>query len=255
MTAGAAQKGADMARRDNGEPNSDLPTAVLLWPTPAARDHKGANSSDHLEKGTGRKHLDQLPNYVAHLWYTPNVPNGGRALSDDTSDTGLTADGIKRQVGLENQVRRWATPRSSEGEKGGPNQSFGAGGTPLPAQASQWATPTSLNYDKSHQPGNSRSYNMNMERAASLASSLPDRPISTDGDGSSHIRRTLNPLFVEWLMGWPRGWTSLVLTLPGPTACACSATALSLWKVHMRSALLALGLPGRDIPEQASFFG
>lgn len=36
----------------------------------------------------------------------------------------------------------WGTPRGSDGEKGGPNQSFGAGGMPLPAQAAQWATPT-----------------------------------------------------------------------------------------------------------------
>lgn len=35
----------------------------------------------------------------------------------------------------------WGTPRASDGEKGGPNQSFGAGGMPLPAQAAQWTTP------------------------------------------------------------------------------------------------------------------
>lgn len=37
----------------------------------------------------------------------------------------------------------WSTPRSSDGDKGGPNQAFGAGGTPLPAQMHQstWSTP------------------------------------------------------------------------------------------------------------------
>jgi len=39
---------------------------VSAWPTPAARDYKGANSEDHLDAGTGRKHMDQLPNFVAH---------------------------------------------------------------------------------------------------------------------------------------------------------------------------------------------
>lgn len=38
----------------------------------------------------------------------------------------------------------WSTPRASDGEKGGPNMSFGAGGTPLPAQAFQWATPKAM---------------------------------------------------------------------------------------------------------------
>lgn len=31
----------------------------------------------------------------------------------------------------------WSTPRASDGEKGGPNMAFGAGGTPLPAQMSK----------------------------------------------------------------------------------------------------------------------
>jgi len=38
-----------------------------MWPTPAARDYKGENSLEHCEvNGTGRKHMDQLPNAVAH---------------------------------------------------------------------------------------------------------------------------------------------------------------------------------------------
>lgn len=39
----------------------------------------------------------------------------------------------------------WATIRASDGEKGGPNMKFGAGGQPLPAMAAQstWATPAS----------------------------------------------------------------------------------------------------------------
>jgi len=45
----------------------DLSNAAEVWPTPAARDMKGENSETHCtETGTGRKHMDQLPNYVAH---------------------------------------------------------------------------------------------------------------------------------------------------------------------------------------------
>ena len=36
------------------------------WPTPAARDWKGGSGPDHLTNGTGRKHMDQLPNYVTY---------------------------------------------------------------------------------------------------------------------------------------------------------------------------------------------
>jgi len=45
---------------------------AAAWPTPAARDAKGANSRDHVTtNGTGRMHLDQLPNFVAHAFSLP----------------------------------------------------------------------------------------------------------------------------------------------------------------------------------------
>lgn len=249
-TAGAARKGADHVRRDTGNPNSDLPTAVSLWPTPATRDHKGANSPDHLENGTGKKHLDQLPNFVEHLWYTPNVPNGGRTLSAEATTTGMTPEGRKQQVGLENQARLWSTPRASDAEKGGPNQAFGlGGGAPLPAQTANWATPTSLSYGDSHQPGNSRNQNINLDLAKALYSRLA-HPIYQVGQTSSHPRRSLNPLFVEWLMGWPRGWTLLAWT-----DFACSATGLCHYRQHMRSAFLRLALPPEAPPAQLALFG
>lgn len=104
----------------------------------------------------------------------------------------------------------WSTPRASDGEKGGPNQSFTAGGVPLPAMASQWPTPgaakanndaglmksgdgrekpnklgwaagswptpMSLSFDGSHQPGNNRSGNKMLEIAANWST-----PTAHDG--------------------------------------------------------------------------
>lgn len=235
-------------------PNTDAPsllTMAKLWPTPSVRDEKGANGPEHLQNGTGRLHLDQLPNFVEFLW---------------------------------------STPRSSDGEKGGPNQSFGAGGIPLPAQASQWMAPRvsedgQYQYNKGNKDdpvltlqGQAQAWSTpsvvdttggRMTRSgdrsgepllkgqaetASLRSSLPDHPISTAGEESSKIRRTLNPLFVEWLMGWPPGWTSLALTPPASNACACSATALYLYRQRMQSALSGLGLPPTARPAQLSLF-
>lgn len=51
------------------------------------------------------------------LWHTPDVPNGGRQPKGGMSSTGMTADGRKRQVGLEQQVKQvesglWPTPRT-----------------------------------------------------------------------------------------------------------------------------------------------
>jgi hypothetical protein len=72
--------------------------------------------------------------------------------------------------------KQWSTPRASDGEKGGPNMSFGAGGTPLPTQAVRFH---SFLRDQRTQP-----------------------------HGRELQGRTLSPLFCEWLMGWPIAWTA-----------------------------------------------
>ena len=59
------------------------------------------------------------------------------------------------------------------------------------------------------------------------------------------FRRSLNPRFVAWLMGWPP---------PASTGFGFSATAWSRWRQAMRSALLSLGLPPEDQPRQADLF-
>ncbi len=49
-----------------------LTDAIRQWPTPAARDVKGANSETHCTvTGTGRKHMDQLANFVEHGYSSP----------------------------------------------------------------------------------------------------------------------------------------------------------------------------------------
>ena len=57
---------------NGGEGNSKRTRATLdywakNWPTPAARDEKGANAPPaQRENATGRQQMDQLPNFVAH---------------------------------------------------------------------------------------------------------------------------------------------------------------------------------------------
>nr|WP_237351595.1 hypothetical protein [Rhizobium sp. ACO-34A] len=70
------------------------------------------------------------------------------------------------------------------------------------------------------------------------------------GKPHSEERRSLNPLFVEWLMGWPPGWT-----LAAWTGFGCSETAYCLWKAHMRCALSRLASPRGAPPAQLSLFG
>lgn len=142
-------------------------------------------------------------------------------------------------------VGMWSTPRASDGEKGGPNRSFRNGtGDPLPTQSAKWATPRA---EMVRALGNvkhitTRRGNGNIEDQASrFTPPSPETP--TDGEPCSNERRSLNPLFVEWLMGWPPGWTSF----------ACSATALCRWRQRMRSALSSLASPREAPPAQLSF--
>lgn len=222
-------------------------------------------------------------------WLTPSA----------NEDAAGTVDG-KMQRMLTHQAKEtsdlWSTTRSSDGEKGGPNQAFGAGGMPLPAQTAQWATPQARDYMPPHSPERIAAMkaeghgmrNLNDEAAmwptpavpnggrsnasgsltptgkkadgskgqvdlnfaATKLYSLPDQQTSTTGSVSSRDRRSLNPLFVEWLMGWPPGWTLLAWT-----DFACSATELSLFKQRMRSALSQLALPAEAPPAQLALFG
>lgn len=77
------------------------------------------------------------------MWPTPNVPNGGRTIPEDALWTGASAytkKGKKLQVGLDNAVKLWPTPRANDAEKRGEfdveNPRNG-----LPAAAKMWATP------------------------------------------------------------------------------------------------------------------
>lgn len=160
-----SQEYAEMKAETSPYPN--LAVAAKTWP-PTANDWKGSGPT--LERKDGMMRGDRLDYATEQLWYTPDVPNGGRSLAPQSTLTGKKADGSKQQVGLENQARVWPTP-------------------------------TSLSFGESHQPGNSKSMNDTLD----LASSLRDRLTHPVGEASSKERRSLNPLFVEWLMGWPPG--------------------------------------------------
>lgn len=131
-------------------------------------------------------------------------------------------------------------------------------------QANSWPTPTAMNRPRSDETlekcrairkakAGQNTVPLYLEDLASRIS-LQDHRIATVGDSSSKERRSLNPLFVEWLMGWPPGWTLLSLGLAW-TDFACSATALCLWKQRMRSALSSLALPQEAPAAQLSLFG
>ncbi len=159
MAGTPAQNGNSAAGNSDFTRRADLLAERVLasaWPTPAARDHKGENSPDHLTNGTGRLHMDQLPNAVAHAFTRPDPA------------TGMAGGPPSPHAPISRPLWGWMT--ASHGRR------------------------TSLRLWK------------------------------------GRTKQRLNPLFVEWLMGWP----------PGHALCACSATEFTLWKQHMRGAVSRL---------------
>lgn len=227
------------------------------WPTAVATDgEKGGPNSNH---GNGTPHLAAAA--VRTQWYTPDVPNGGRVRPADMSETGAMADGRKRQVGLENQARFvWPTPMANPNTnrqtKPTPSQIKGEHGLNLAMVAVQSSWPTPRTCAGKRSSGSNRTELVNswatpMTRdwkdGAATSENVPTNSIlgrqaprsMNDGSGST---LSLNPLFVEWLMGWPIGWTD----------CVSAVTASSRWLRLMRSELSRVLLESK--PAQADLF-
>lgn len=89
-------------------------------------------------------HMDEIE---SSSWPTPTVPNGGRSLPEGTTRTGMTPEGVKRQVDLSQAVKRWPTPTASDakasGAAGYPTSTTHHAGTTLTDAAVRrmWPTP------------------------------------------------------------------------------------------------------------------
>ena len=167
----------------------------------------------------------------AGLWPTPNVPNGGRSCAHVTDWRGKTAyhNGKKVQVGLEHAARYWPTPKANDAEKRG-NFDTTNPRNGLPVAVKSWPTPTASLGTKGGRvtPHKSREGGTLIE-AVSARKTWPTPTAVTDTGGAAlckwggsrsreklrkmvtpqELNGALNPTWVEWLMNWPLGWTSL----------------------------------------------
>lgn len=87
------------------------------------------------------------------------------------------------------EMAMWPTPMATDGSHGGPNQRGSKGDLMLSSAAHLFPTPTATNTKANHM------------RGADKGKPRESRNYGTTGQ--------LNPEWVEWLMGWPRGWTDL----------------------------------------------
>ena len=172
-----------------------------LLPTPRAiyGEHSGMRDPRHL---TG----------AVHFWPTPRVEPGNFSRVNgkiyETSLQSMARRGLLGQMwptptaedtqckgnhpgavdSLHAAVKLWPTPNATDGSKA---PKYFAGGNPsLPQAVKEWSTPS-----------------------ATDATRGPDRKrhLRTDGgrDLTTDVGGQLNPTWVEWLMGYPLGWTAL----------------------------------------------
>src|SRR3546814_337356 len=81
---------------------------------------------------TGEKHTVSLGSQSKY-WATPDC------------NTSSYSDGMFGQ-NIREQTSNWASPRASDGEKGGPNQRGTKGDLMLPGMTAQWPTPAAQQY-------------------------------------------------------------------------------------------------------------
>jgi len=215
-----------------------LGMAATDWQT--TRVSIGPYTRDKGQKGAERLTLEgQSQQWEGpgpkDLWFTPDVPNGGRALAPEVSLTGMTPDGKKRQVGLANQAVRvmetWPTQASRDwkGENSTDHLENGTGRLHLDQLpnfvAHCFTPPAQRTWISGVSPSIWRPISRRLFRSA-MSSVSPTVQRRWLRKGSWRKKR-LNPWFVEWLMAWP----------PGHGLCACSAMEFALWQRQMRGAL------------------
>jgi hypothetical protein len=173
-------------QRDRGEIGKERPTltgiAKMWWPTPTQADSDERSlrmrSTDPLFKEDGM-HVMTLDRAV-HLWPTPTA--------EDSQCKGNHPGAVDS---LHAAVKLWpTTPTVQDAENdGGPSQ-FERNSVPLNAMVKLFATPSAT--DGRRGPDHGR-----QNRTGG------GRYLVTDVGGQ------LNPTWVEWLMGYPLGWTAL----------------------------------------------
>lgn len=167
------------------------------WRTP---DAPGSGGPRNRQDSIGNGHQVTIAEQ-AEPWQTP-ATDSFRSRGGDRKD----------EMGLDQQARFW--PTTSTSDKNGIRKSYeqdrGQGG--LNTAAHHFPTPASRDY----RTPNAKAYSDRGGGAKGeqlqnfVAHSLPD-PLTPDGPQSSKAGptspRRLNPQFVEWLMGFPIGWS------------------------------------------------
>jgi hypothetical protein len=197
-----------------------------LWRTPDAHCERGAQSPERFAASMKTGKLLTLNDQVAHLtrlWATPKASDAITGATARQSDRAP-----EKTTHLTAQVHLFPTPRAADGEKGqrtkaGAEKEVNRGhGIDLPLYAQLYPTPT-VHGDHNKKGASARSSD---GLATFVKKQIYPTPTANDAKNnappSQHTENgrhsnplnvaaggALNPAWVEWLMGFPSGWTEL----------------------------------------------
>lgn len=221
--SGKSSPNADPA----GSSSRTSPTICGLEATRSPETFSAWGTALRAHCGRRRKQALRTSASGCSSWPTAKVSSGAYSY--------IQGNHSKPVLNLEGAAKAWPTPAASVINDGEPLEKWeerrqrnlakhvnGNGhGTPLTIAAQAWATPTSRDWKDGADPSAEVETNSLLGRQAPR-SGIGGAGSSSDGRDS---RRLLNPNFVDWLMGYPPGWTG----------CAPLGTEFARRRLQMRS--------------------
>jgi hypothetical protein len=170
-------------------------TGCGYLPTPTASD-ANTHWNDKIRYDSLSAEINRQRDDPNRMWPTPSAG----MHKQDVNDSGRYARDIKEkgfQIMLPAEfVKMWPTPKAQDC-RGGSGKNV-QGGASLTDQVRLWPTPAARDYKGARKPETMEKTGRNAE-----TNSLPDSVEFREASGR------LNPTWVEWLMGYPSGWTDL----------------------------------------------
>jgi hypothetical protein len=227
---------------------TDLQMVAVGWPSPNAQDgHRGQTPFGYEGHNGGENIHTAAINFPPDPWGTPRAADvKGTGMEGSASHLHkLDRDYLDAQV--VSWPEQWQSPPATLGAAGCSSRSGDRIGEELLAGQAKafppqpWQTPRVTTGDYTRDNGQKGEERLSLQGESKTFPSSPP-PEMTGGDGCGYsaliqllcqlfhveteaefraIPKQLNPLFVEFLMGWPRGWSTAATASDSAEMASC----------------------------------
>lgn len=242
MTPSVSNAQGNEYTRDRGQEGSErltLTGQANHWATPTMSDTTGPSKTAGQQGAPNlRTQADAWPTPSAAMMNDGESPESWQARADGLKQKHINGNGAGMPLTI--AVKKWPTPTAQDSEQAGGKECIAKGNRRPTTTSAVMAWPTPASRDHKGQDLASRNGGASLSHAAQtgvFSHSLPPDQATPAGPlfsrPSPSTPQRLNPVFGEWLMGWPSQWTKAA-----PSASSASATAL--WQRKLASHLSLL---------------